>query len=174
VWITIRADRAVWREREDGVRAWRLENGRREDVGTFQEQHAIEWLEVIDFTPHDVLVAQKGREREMELSFSETLELAARDPDDMRYQTLLQYHLTFPLANLVLLLVALPFLMGRERGHGAEGLVAGCLMCVLYFCIDFVTRALGMDGTLSPLMASWLPVLLFGSLGAALVHSMRS
>jgi lipopolysaccharide export system permease protein len=173
-WITVRADRAVWRERPDGRHGWQLENGLREDVRDLQVRSVIEWLEVVEFTPQDVLVAQKGREREMELSFSETLELAARDPDDMRYQTLLQYHLTFPLANLVLLLVALPFLMGRERGHGAEGLVAGCLMCVLYFCIDFVTRSLGMDGTLSPLMASWLPVLLFGSLGAALVHSMRS
>ena len=46
-------------------------------------------------------------------------------------------------------------------------------MCAIR-CFDFICRSLGMDGTLSPLMASWLPVLVFGSLGAAFVHTMRS
>jgi lipopolysaccharide export LptBFGC system permease protein LptF len=175
VWTRIHATGAVYAQKPDGAWGWRLENGVREEVDNEgQRPREIDWLEVIEFTPHDVLTAHKARERALELSFSEVIELAARDPSDTRYQTLLQYHLTFPLANLVLLLVALPFLVGRERGHGTEGLVVGCLMCVGYFCFDFVCRSLGMDGTLTPLMAAWLPTLVFGSLGAAMVHTMRS
>ena len=144
------------------------------DAAQEDSARPIETLTGVSFTPKTVLIAVKGQERAMELSFTEIDELASRDPDNTEYLTLLQYHLTFPLSNIVLLLVALPFLVGRKRGRNIEGLVAGCLLCVLYFSVDFVTRSLGTEGALSPLMASWLPVILFGSLGAVLYDSMRT
>ena len=126
------------------------------------------------FTPRDILLAIKGRDKPLELSFSEIDSLLRAEPNDRGYLTLLQYSITFPIANLLLLLVSLPLLLGRERGHQLEGLVGGFLMCVVYFAVDFVCRALGMEGTLSPLVSSWLPVLLFGSLGIALFESART
>jgi len=167
----VRAERAVWTRFEHGD-GWRLEGGSVQEVENQSRTYPIDVLSGVSFTPADVLLVDKGRDRAMELSFGELQRLARRDPDDVSYQTLLQYHLTFPLANLVLLLVALPRMVGRERGHAIEGLVEGCLLCVFYFCFDFVTRALGMEGSLSPLLASWLPVLTFGSLGAVLLDSM--
>ena len=169
----VRADRAVWVMTPTGPR-WKLEGGLVETFGAAGSRKPLEYLEEVEFTPREVLVAEKGRERAMELSFTELDQLAARDPDNTEYQTLLQYNLTFPLANLVLLLVALPFMVGRERGKHVEGLVAGCLLCVFYFAGDFVSRSLGVDGDLSPLVASWLPVLTFGSLGVVLFESMRT
>ena len=97
-----------------------------------------------------------------------------RDQGRDKYQTLFQYSLTFPLANLVLLLVGLPILMRYERGKNAEGLVGGCLLCVFYFAIDFVFRNLGLQGALEPRLAAWLPILFFGSLGIVLYDSMRT
>lgn len=170
--VLVRADSARWEQFPDGP-DWHLENGIREEIETSKRQ-AVDRLAGISFSPRDVLVAIKGSERALELSFSEVTDLASRDPDNSEYRTLLQYHLTFPLANLVLLLVALPFMVGQERGKGLEGLVAGCLLCVFYFAVDFVARSMGMEGTLPPLVASWLPVLLFGSLGIVLFDSMRS
>lgn len=169
----LRADRAVW-SLVDGEEAWWLEGGVEADAENEETAHAVETMSGVSFTPKAVLIAVKGQERAMELSFSEIDQLASRDPDNTEYLTLLQYHLTFPLANIVLLLVALPFLVGRERGRNVEGLVAGCLLCVLYFSVDFVTRSLGMEGALTPLLASWLPVILFGSIGAVLYDSMRT
>jgi lipopolysaccharide export system permease protein len=134
----------------------------------------VDVLEGVHFTPMDVLVSIKGEERPMELSYRELGILSHRDPDDVSFQTLLQYNLTFPLANLVLLMVAVPWMLGRERGKRLEGLMVGCLMCVFYFCFEFFTRALGMDGDLSPVMASWLPILIFGSLGIVLMESIRT
>jgi lipopolysaccharide export LptBFGC system permease protein LptF len=81
---------------------------------------------------------------------------------------------TFPLANVVLLLVGLPFLMQFERGRGTEGLVAGFLLCVFYFAADFVSLNLGMQGQIDPILASWLPPLFFGSLGLVLFGSIRT
>lgn len=173
VYILQRAERAVWTSTPAGPR-WVLEGGVIEEVDSGKEARAIRELQDLSFTPQDVLTAIKGYELPLELSFSQISDLARRDPDNTEYQTLLQYNLTFPLANVMLMLVALPLMMGRERGRQQVGLAAGCGLCVTFFFVDFVSRALGMDGSLSPVVSSWLPVLLFGSLGIAMFESMRS
>lgn len=171
----ISAESARWELRPDGTPGWRLAGGRlRETTGDTAVARDVEWLELVEFEPRDVLLAKKGDTLPLELSFSELEHLARRDPSNLEYQTLFQYHLTFPLGNLVLVLITLPFLLGRERGKSTEGLVAASLMCVLYFAVDFIFRSLGMEGALSPLWSSWSPVLLFGSLGAALSESSRT
>lgn len=173
VWTRITADRALWQQR-GAAWGWLLVHGEREIVERKASRQAVEWLEGVSIPPEDIELWIKGRSRALELSFSEVNTLLARDPDNAAYQTLLQYHLTFPLANVVLLLVALPFLLGRERGKALEGVMLGLLCCVFYFCTEFVARELGVEGVLSPLLASWLPILLFGSLGFALFDSMRT
>jgi len=170
---TLRADRAVWTMLADGP-GWLLDGGILKETEDDTRTRAVRVMEGLDFSPRDVLVSVKGEERPMELSYRELGVLSSRDPDNVSYQTLLQYNLTFPLANLVLLMVAVPWMLGRERGKRLEGLMVGCLFCVFYFCLEFFTRALGMDGDLSPLMASWLPILIFGSLGIVLMESIRT
>jgi lipopolysaccharide export system permease protein len=128
----------------------------------------------LSFDPGDVTSAWKSRENALELSLDEARSLSVRDPDNVQYRALLNYLVTFPLANVVLLLVGLPFLLQFERGRGSEGLVAGFLLCVFYFAADFVTLNLGMQGQLDPVLASWLPPLFFGSLGLVLFSSMRT
>jgi lipopolysaccharide export LptBFGC system permease protein LptF len=169
----IRAESGRYVRLESGQTTWQLVDGVIEAVDDERiTPTPIEFLHGIEMTPHDILVSEKARQRPLELSFRELLELARRDPDNTQYQTLLQYHLTFPLANLVLLLVALPFLMNQERGKGVEGLAVGCLLCLFYFASDFVARTMGLEGGLGPLVASWLPVLLFGSLGVVLFDAL--
>ena len=98
----------------------------------------------------------------------------ARDPDDNSYQTLWHYHLTFPLANLLLLLVGIPLMFNYERGRSTDRIALGGLLCVFYYSADFVFRTLGVKGQLSPLLSAWIPVLVFGSLGIMLYDSLRS
>lgn len=169
------ADAAVWVD-QGGRRVWRLEGGRRREVGPDGGERVadVEALEGFAFTPELALTYWRARENPLDLSFSEVRDLARRDPDSVKYQTLLQHQLTFPLANFVLLLVGLPILMRHERKKGAEGLAAGCLLCLFYFAADFVFRNLGLGGSLDPLLAAWLPILFFGSLGLVLFDSMRS
>ncbi|MFT5287690.1 MAG: lipopolysaccharide export system permease protein [Planctomycetota bacterium] len=167
---TINAKSAVY---ENGD--WHLKDGTYQVVeGPEENPRKIEWLGDVKFTPRDVYVQWKGQERPLDLSFQETTELWRRDPDNVQFQTLVEYLKTFPLANIVLLLVGLPFLVSYGRSRRSERMVAGFLLCVFYFAADFVTRSLGMQGSLSPLMASWLPVLFFGSLGVVIFSSMRT
>jgi lipopolysaccharide export system permease protein len=180
VLLQVAAERIYWID--DGERlGWIVEGGVVRESGDARTEEPLTWLDgrelassVVNFTPSDVLLAEKARSRVLELSFSEVLRLSSRDPDNTSYQTLLQYLMTFPLANVLLLLCTLPFLVGRERGKASEGVMAGLLICLAYFCLDFITRSMGLSGDLSPLMSAWLPVLFFGALGITLTHFMRS
>ncbi len=170
--VSIEAPRMRYEER-GGVLAWWFEDGVRYEIGDEAETRApIERLEGFELTPELILTYQRKRVNPLELSFREALLLSSRDPDNVVYQTLLQYHLTFPLASLVLLLVGLPLLLRHERSRGAEGVVKGLLLCLFYFATDFVCRNLGLQGALDPILASWVPVLLFGSLGVVLFDAM--
>ena len=153
---------------------WKLEDGQREEVAGSQKSEAIEWLDGFEFSPALAITCWRARENPLELSFSEVRELARRDPDNVKFHTLLQYHLTFPLANLVLLLVGLPLLMRHDGGRAGIGLAASVVLCVSYFSADFVLRNMGLQGSLDPLLAAWLPILVFGSLGLVLYDSMQS
>jgi len=174
-WLaTITAPRATWAER-NGEWGLALEGGRREEHSDRGLVTPIDWLgpELFEFTPELALTYRRSK-TPLELSFLEAVELGRRDPDNVVYQTLMQYHLTFPLANLVLLLVGLPLVMRHERARGIEGVAKGLLLCLFFFAVDFVCRNFGVQGALDPLLASWLPVLIFGSLGVVLFDALRT
>jgi lipopolysaccharide export LptBFGC system permease protein LptF len=167
--VSVKAPRAVW----DDDR-WRLFDGQQVVMGDVQEVSEARVFSEPEFTPKMALTFRRAQDNPLELSFGEVRELIRRDPDNIIYRTLLQYHLTFPLANLVLLLVGIPVMLGYERGRGAERMALGGLLSLFYFGTDFVFRSLGLGGGVSPLMASWMPVLAFGSLGVVLYDSMRT
>lgn len=174
--VTVTATRAVWTADASGGH-WRLENGERRDVQTVGGAQTIEKVERLDgfeASPSLALSYWRANNAPLELSFAEAKELARRDPDNVVYRTLLQHHVTFPLANLVLLLVGLPLLLRHDRRRGPEGLAAGGILCVFYFAADFVLRNLGLQGSLDPVLAAWLPVLFFGSLGIVLFDGMKT
>jgi lipopolysaccharide export system permease protein len=157
--------------------SWSLAGAERQEMGASAASEPVAFLEEVedlDLDPELVLTYRRAGYEPLELSFAEVGRLMQREPDDMTYRTLWHYHLTFPLANVILLLVGLPLLFQYERGRGSERLALGGLLCVFFFAADFVFRNLGLSGGLSPLLASWTPVLGFGSLGIVLFEGMRS
>jgi len=158
-----------------GAGRWALEDAERLEAGVrTQETTYPELLDDVRFSPTDVELSYRGRERPMGLSFSESRVLLERDPSNAQYRTLFHYHVAFPLAGVVLLLVGLPFVLRQERGKAGERIAAGFFLCVGYFGFEFVTRTLGLQGQLGPLFASWLPVVGFGALGVVLYATQRS
>lgn len=175
VWRSYRVATGRW-DASASPPTWRLEGARLEEVGpTERDDSPLGGLDgPLAFTPFDVWVAWKGRNQTLDLSFAEASYLARRDPQNVQYRTLRLYFLSFPLANVVLLLVGLPFLLQYERGRGSEGIVAGFLLCVVYFAADFVTLNLGMQGQIGPIWACGLPAVVFGSLGLVLTGTLRT
>ncbi|MEM9801982.1 MAG: LptF/LptG family permease [Planctomycetota bacterium] len=158
---------------------WDLEGGvratidRDSDVRVHQDE-AISALDGYEFTPDIVLMYRRAIQAPLELSFSEVQELMKRDPDDTSYQTLWHYHLTFPLANVILLLIGIPLMFNYERSRATDRIAIGGLLCVFYYAADFVFRTLGIKGQLSPLLSAWIPVLVFGAIGVMLYDSLKS
>ena len=169
----IKADVALW---DAEAQVWRLENGQAMIIekGDQMSPETIDVLRRIEFTPKLALTYRRSRDQPLELSFGEVQQLMSREPDDAAFRTLWHYLLTFPLANLILLLVGLPLLFTYERGRGTERMAAGGLLCIFYFAVDFVFRSLGLGGGLSPILAGWVPLLVVGSIGVALTDGIRT
>lgn len=166
---TVEASEALWTEGgwllKDGVRAWGGEEPHSEPIARFDDP---------GFEPEVALTIRRARLNPLELSFREVRELIQREPANGNYRRVWHYHLTFPLANLFLLLVGIPVMLSFERGRGSERMALGGVLALFYFGTDFVCGSLGVMAALSPVMASWLPVLAFGSLGIVLFDSMRT
>ena len=169
--VHIGAKSAIWDSERDQLL---LNEGTRKVIGEEGvKEQSIEALEGIEFSPTLALTYFRAR-NPLDLSFSEVQELMSREPEDSAFNTLWHYLLTFPLANLVLLLVGLPVLFQYERGKGAERMALGGLFCIFYFALDFVFRNLGLGGGLSPVLAGWTPILIVGSLGVALTDGIKT
>ncbi len=126
------------------------------------------------FTPNLLWRSGKESKESVELSYTDLLELQKLRPNSRTYKLAFHHHLTFPLANLVLLLLALPSALHFERGNKIERVVYSILICGGYLAVDLICQSLGQRGDLYPVVASWIPTILFGSLGLVFFSSVRS
>ncbi len=107
------------------------------------------------------------------LSIGGAAAFARENPDDPAAQVGFHSLLTWPLANLLLLLLCLPFIfrMGDRNLFVALGIAL--LLSAGYFMADHLCRDLGVRGTLPPLLAAWLPVVLAVSAALAIRDALR-
>ncbi|MFH0946653.1 MAG: LptF/LptG family permease [Planctomycetota bacterium] len=123
-----------------------------------------------DLTPD--LIESKVRGA-YDLSYSQAEFLYSKTGEG-RWKVLLHYHLTFPLSNLLLLLLGLPFVLRQESRSLMLGMVVSILICASYFAFDAVMRNLGDKDVLHPVLAAWFGVIFFGSLGVVLVDNVKT
>ncbi len=126
-------------------------------------------LLVSDLTPRRIGAQEK---EPFDLSFADLAELFAATGQS-RFQVLLHFHVAFPLANLLLLLLALPFVLRYDRQRVMQGFAIAFFLCVAYFGVDAAMRALG-ESKIHPVLAAWFAPLLFGALGISLFDSVRT
>jgi lipopolysaccharide export system permease protein len=74
-------------------------------------------------------------------------------------QPLVAYHTKFsyPLANLILVLISVPLAARRQRGGQTTRIALGLLIAFVYLALQKLTEPFGYAGTLSPQMTAWLP-----------------
>jgi len=117
----------------------------------------------------------------------------ARNPSEMTYRELREYiryalrqdqptaeaelrlhHIfSIPFASLVFALVAAPLGLRSHRGGSAIGLGIAILIGFGYYVIWNYLAILAQEGGLSPLWAAWLPNLVTGAIGVALILRVR-
>lgn len=121
----------------------------------------------------DPMILESQEREPHDISFTQSQYLFERT-DEPRWKVLLHYHLTFPLSNLLLLMLALPFVLRPGAKSVLLGMVIAILICGAYFAFDASLRNMGEKGNLHPVLAAWFGVIFFGSLGVVLTDSVKT
>ncbi len=108
-------------------------------------------------------------------SFKELRELCEREPENQRYSVMLHSRMAYPLTNFILLFLGIPVILGFDRMSKNVFLRVGLsiLICCAFFVLSYICANLGNMGILHPILAAWLPVIVFGCIGLMLFDGMR-
>ena len=87
--------------------------------------------------------------------------------------TQLQSRIAAPFTCLAVVLIALPFGAFSGRHNVFVGVAGSIFICFVYFILQRVSVGLGVAGYLPPVLAAWLPNILFGGAGIALMCRVR-
>jgi len=165
---TIEARRALWDARAHG---WRLEEGLRKAPGPIKDPIPLDRLpagpegDPVDFYATNVGPLEIERHRASDfhryMAYGE-LKALAQDPmrgNRRQLQVALHQHVTGPLLNVLLLLLGLPFIAGREDRNYFVSIGIAVVLVIGVFVLTFASTAFGRSGHLLPITAAWLPVL---------------
>ncbi|MHC4320804.1 MAG: LptF/LptG family permease [Planctomycetota bacterium] len=108
-------------------------------------------------------------------SFMELRELRNKEPENDRYGVMYHSRVAYPLTNFILLFLGIPVVLGFERMSKNVFLRVGIsvLICCAFFVLAYICANLGNMGILQPVLAAWIPVIVFGCLGLVLFEGMR-
>jgi lipopolysaccharide export system permease protein len=152
-------------------RDWRLEDGKA--ISREREVPQI-WLQRPDVTPEILLQRSRDTIDPETLSYTDLFELVESRPNRADVRLALHRHFTYPIANLLLLLLALPLAVWYERGSRIERLLVAIALCAGYTMLDITCQHLGTRGLLHPVVAAWSPTIVFGALGVVLFGGTRT
>jgi LPS export ABC transporter permease LptG len=101
------------------------------------------------------------------LNFEQLKELCKSEPNNPRNSVLFHSRITYTLTHFVLLLLGIPLVVGFERLSRNLFLRVGLcvLICGIFYALTFLCSNLGNTGMIHPILAAWLPVIIFGSVG---------
>jgi len=85
------------------------------------------------------------------------------------YEAWLQKRFAIPVSSILMILLAAPVAHSvYQRGRGLTGGMAiGFILGFLYFVADGLVMSLGESGAVPPVVAAWMPILVFASIGGA-------
>jgi lipopolysaccharide export system permease protein len=162
---TIEAEAAKW---DAQARGWRLTQGVR--LPPLKEAELLDRPpegpegDPVDFYATNVGPPEVLRHRASDfyryMAYSE-LRVLADDPmrgNRQQIQVAMHQHVTGPIMNVLLLLLGLPFVAGREDRNyfSSIGIAVGLVVGV--YAVTFAANAFGSQGHISPLLAAWLPI----------------
>lgn len=89
--------------------------------------------------------------------------------DVVRLRVQLQKKVAFPLITLVMAVLALPFALSAGRRGALTGVAVALLITVGYYVTAGLFEAMGNVSQLPPLLAAWMPDIIFGLAGGYLI-----
>lgn len=162
---TIEAERAVWNAEKSG---WELEGGMRlppiEESAILDRPPTGPEGDPYPFYQTNIGPREIERHRASDfhryMSYGE-LKILATDPmrgNRRQLQVAMHQHVTQPILNLLVLLLGLPFVAGREERNYFVSIGIALGLFVGVFILSFASTAFGNAGHISPLLAAWFPI----------------
>uniref|UniRef100_A0A7V3PSB4 YjgP/YjgQ family permease n=1 Tax=candidate division WOR-3 bacterium TaxID=2052148 RepID=A0A7V3PSB4_UNCW3 len=96
-------------------------------------------------------------------------QLRATGENVAREEVEYHYRFSYALIGLIVVLLGLPFSVRLRRGGVMFGLGLGLLFSFLYWGVIQTCRAFGTSHVVSPLVAAWLPNIIFGTIASVLL-----
>jgi lipopolysaccharide export system permease protein len=91
-----------------------------------------------------------------------------------KYLVELYSKLSFPLVNLVMVLVAIPFALQAPRGGRLVGIGLAIMIMAGYLVVHYVALAFARADLLPPLIAAWTANVIFMGIGVSLLLRART
>jgi LPS export ABC transporter permease LptF/LPS export ABC transporter permease LptG len=167
----ISAGRAHW---EENLQKWVFEKGweRSFDGDTVHEfrQFEVSTFPEINEPPG---YFKKEVRQYSEMNYEELRnyihDLQQRGFDVVRLRVQLQKKVAFPLITLVMAILALPFALSAGRRGALTGVAVALLIAVGYYVTAGLFETLGNVSQLPPLVAAWMPDVIFGLAGGYMI-----
>jgi lipopolysaccharide export LptBFGC system permease protein LptF len=128
----------------------------------FKRQDLHTSLRPIDLETSDVEISY--------LSWKDLKTQYQRQPYHRHLAVKLHHHFAFPLSHVVLLFLGLPFVLNLRAKSGFLSIALSLAICGLFYLTSSICMSMASHPSevLSPILAAWLPVMVFGSLGITL------
>ncbi len=162
----ITSTNALWKDEHWEFHNCYIRNFRNGEF-TWAEHYDSVTIPEVDVSPQDFI---KSAKKPISMNYFELKDYIARlrKIGEKISKELVQLHLkiSFPFANLIILLFSVPLVTASSRSRG-RGLIfgLGLLVCFLYLSALRICQSLGYNEILSPLVAAWLPNIVFSILG---------
>ncbi len=166
------AEGRLWLRLEDAVTHHTTPDARGYDRAGYRTQRVL----LDDTNPRDRFAKTRPDKQLREMTLDELL-ARARTTKDVILARLswVEIHkkFSFPAACLVFGLVGLPLGVVNRRGGRAAGFAVSTAIVLVYYILYATGEARAVKGTLSPLVAMWLPNLLLVGLGLFAISRIR-
>jgi lipopolysaccharide export system permease protein len=159
---------------DDTTRRWTLRGARVRVLPTTDEALTFAYDSLVPRalveTPADLLVEPK-EPREMRYGelgrYIDDLERSGGDGRKLRVRQALK--VAIPFTCIVIALFGAPLAVTAPRTSGALGVGLSLVTTVIFLMLIQLSEAVGAGGLVSPVLAAWLPNILFGAIGLGLL-----
>jgi lipopolysaccharide export system permease protein len=134
---------------------------------------AVNMPELVE-KPSDFMKRSKPVEEMSILEIYRYVKKRARAGEDVAKEEVeLNYRFSFPLITVILLIICLPLSVALKKGGVAIGLGISIILAFVYWGLIQSCRAYGVAGLMPPILAAWLPNMIYAFIAVVMALGIK-
>lgn len=153
---------------------WKLENG---TIYNYDEEGKITYE--MTFATMDIIVKEdlqkffKNQRTPQEMNSKELKQqisiLQQAGADTKSFEVDLHMKYSVPFSGLIFVLLGVPLGLQVKRGGKSAGIIISIVLILVYYIFVSTARSFGNGGVIAPVLAAWLPNIIFAILGTIII-----